>query len=106
MKKRYRLGNQPTEYELITDFLRYNPLENTWDEIFDPLLINNYKDMVITLSLDSHSVKIILHQQIIKDAFPMSVYSEERFDDWNTFCIVSYVSDPDALFIIPIIHNL
>lgn len=105
--KKYRLGNQSTEYKLVTKYLGWLPddgsnwrdffslLEATFSEIKD-------KEATITDPEKNKKITIIIDRQITKDAFPISFYGEERSKDWSNFCIVSNKEKPSEKFIIPL----
>lgn len=105
-EKKYRLGNQPEEYELVTKYLGWTPeKELDWDNVF-PMLssISETKGKKVTIvngQKDSR-VNLIIDHRIIKDAFPMEFYGEERADNWCQFCIVSTEDLPEEKFIIPL----
>jgi len=99
--QKYRLGNQPEEYELREDYLNWI-LESDKEE--DDLLLNfNKKKKFITLFNPKKFEKqtLYLHQVFIKDAFPMSFFAEERFANWSRFAIVSKFKKSEK-FIIPL----
>ncbi|MBN2884503.1 hypothetical protein JXE04_01110 [Patescibacteria group bacterium] len=99
--KKYRLGNQPEEYELREDYIGFVPENVCWgDLIFD--FIKNVKLNIFHNSSGEKRV-IFLHNFIIKDAFPMSFYSEERASLWNDFAIISETETSEK-FIIPVLE--
>lgn len=103
--KKYRLGNQSTEYALETNYLGWFPEgENDWDNFLDPFETSRNKNKEITLvnSVKTEKVVLIMHQPIIKDAFPMEFFIEERAKNWHRFCIVSTKDNPLEKFIIPL----
>lgn len=103
--KKYRLGNQKTEYELATKYLGWLPEgKKDWDEFLKPFYLSIQKDYEVTLTnpQKTESVILIMHQSLIKDAFPMEFFAEERAKDWNRFCIVSTKDNPSERFIIPL----
>ncbi len=105
--KRYRLGNQDKEYELVTEYLGWLPKnEFTWEGVFPALTLSSEtKDKEVTLmspNEEAHEVTVIIDHQITKDAFPMSFYREDRSKDWHNFCIVSSKDKPSEKFIIPL----
>ncbi len=112
--KKYHLGNQPQEYELVTKYLGHHPdsYENwrTWNDEQEDKILNAKHDewpsiSGIKLSLISNknelSANLIIHQRLIKDAFPLPFYGEERARDWTHFLIVSTQENPEEKFIIP-----
>ncbi len=98
--KKYRLGNQSKEYELREDYLGWLPKSGeTWED----LTFKNVKNTELTIVNPADKAKktIFLHHSIIKDAFPMSFYREERSERWNVFAIVSETKTSEK-FIIPL----
>lgn len=102
--KKYRLGNQNEEYELVTDYLGWLPENKTeWTDLLFPFCLNRgEKEAVIINPEKTEKITIVMHQQIIKDAFPMSFFSEERAYNWHNFYIVSIKDNPSKKFIIPL----
>ncbi len=101
--KKYRLGNKPEEYELRTDYLGWSPKDGTdWTDFLFPFTLEKDVEVVICSLDKKEEVTLILHQQIIKDAFPMSFYGEERAKSWSCFCIVSKKDNLIEKFIIPL----
>ena len=98
--KKYRLGNQPEEYELREDYLGWIP-KNYDDWWFLSYQRIKNKKLTIINPKDQAEKGLFLHHCIIKDAFPMSFYREERADEWNHFAIVSETETSEK-FIIPI----
>lgn len=115
VKTKYRLGNQPEEYELKTAYLGWTPQGFTnWQEwmlfeekrIFEKEMSELLKgELPQRLTVESLNKKdkidLLMHQVIIKEAFPLSFFGEERAADWFVFCIVSELSNPSVQFIIP-----
>lgn len=107
VNKKYRLGNKPEEYELVTKYLGWFPEDNnSWEHLFFPFIplsseIKN-KEIVIVSPNKTDKATIILHHQIIKDAFPLSFFGEERSKNWHHFCIVSTKENSNEKFIIPL----
>lgn len=106
VNKKYRLGNQPQEYELVTKYLGWFPEGKTsWEHLFYPFVSFKEEDnqKVVIVSPDKkEKATIILDHKIIKDAFPMSFLTEERAKNWRGFCIVSTIENPNEKFIIPL----
>ena len=96
---RYRLGNEPEEYVLKEDFLGWAPRDTSWEQ----LCIQRIKNVKLTIAnpCGSNEQALFLHQFIIKDAFPLSFFGEERAADWTHFSIVSY-DEMSERFIIPL----
>ena len=103
MTKKYRLGNQPEEYELNTNYLGWTPKSFTeWqDWIWERGSVRK-SELIITSPDKSQEVDLVMHQVIIKDAFPLAFFGEERAKPWHRFCIVSLESDTSDEFIIPL----
>ena len=110
--KKYRLGNQSEEYELITKYLGWIPEGFTswykwhWAEQ-KRRLKSSFKpgpapEVTIVSPDQSQKIILLMHQQIIKDAFPLNFFGEERAKDWHQFCIVSEKETPKEQFIIPL----
>lgn len=110
--KKYRLDNQPQEYELREDYLGWLPAHyENWDD----LVLKFTKNVMVSSIFNPAPVVLIsepkkqrkakkalfLHHFIIKDAFPMSFYGEERSKEWNRFAIVSE-TQTSGKFIIPL----
>lgn len=100
--KKYQLGNQPEEYGLITKYLKWLPEgKKDWDHLFFPFSLKKETEVIIVDPEEKEKVIIIMHQEIIKDAFPMYFFGEERANNWHRFCIVSTKENPSERFIIP-----
>ncbi|AHB41394.1 hypothetical protein P148_SR1C00001G0603 [candidate division SR1 bacterium RAAC1_SR1_1] len=100
--KTYRLGNQSKEYRLSEDFLGFVPEGFTnWDSWNDILGEKKYP-CDLFLVKGEEKISFFLKTIIIKDAFPMSFFSEERAKDWNMFAICSLAGNKDEEFIIPL----
>lgn len=98
--KKYRLGNQPEEYELRENYLGWSPgSEKTWEDLAFEYVKNT--ELIIVNPANKAQKTIFLHHFIIKDAFPMSFYEEERSGRWNVFAIVSDTETSER-FIIPL----
>ena len=98
--KKYRLGNQTEEYELKENYLGWFPESGeTWEDLAFEYVKNT--ELTIVNSADRAKKIIFLHHFIIKDAFPMSFYAEERSREWNLFAIVSD-SETSEKFVIPL----
>lgn len=98
--KKYRLGNQSTEYELREDYLGWLPQDyREWEHMFLDFIKNVKVTIVNPENGDQRD--IFLHHFIIKDAFPIEFFGEERSQNWGVFAIVSdgETSEP---FIIPV----
>ena len=104
--KKYRLGNQPDEYELVTEYLGWLPEDGSnWDDVFPFFASSPEKgreEVTLVNPEKNKKVTIIIDHRIIKDAFPMSFYGEEGSEDWHNFCIVSSKDEPSKKFIIPL----
>jgi hypothetical protein len=106
-KKKYRLGNQSEEYELKTDYIGWLPKDtNDWLEFLHPSSYVTFdatgKEVTIVSPDNKEKVTLMLHQEITKDAFPMSFYGEKTAENWNHFCIVATNMHPLTKFIIPL----
>jgi hypothetical protein len=112
--KKYRIGNQPEEYELVTKYLGWNPAETAdWDTWCDMQVTGTLfptsdkcKDSsdstVILVSPDKkEQVVFHLHTAITKDAFPFKFFREEVSLHWHRFLIVSRKQNPEEKCIIP-----
>lgn len=108
--KKYRL--QSGEYELREDYLGWFPAHyENWED----LVIKFTKNVMVSSIFNPAPIVLIsepetprkvkkalfLHRFIIKDAFPMSFYGEERSKEWNSFAIVSETQTSEK-FIIPL----
>ncbi len=105
--RRYRLGNQPEKYELSEKYLGWNPLGfKGWYEAITENEGFNRRSCPSPLTLvspdGSETVSIIVHQLIVKDAFPLSFFGEARAVDWFRFAKISFEVTPGELFIIPL----
>ncbi|HNW71863.1 MAG TPA: hypothetical protein PKZ36_01775 [Candidatus Paceibacterota bacterium] len=104
--KKYRLGNQPTEYELVTEYLGWLPEDaSSWWDVFQIMVSSSEitgKEITITNPEKNKKITIIIDHRIVKDAFPMSFFVEERAKNWYDFCIVSSKDKPSEKFIIPL----
>ncbi|KKQ61073.1 MAG: hypothetical protein US81_C0010G0002 [Parcubacteria group bacterium GW2011_GWE2_38_18] len=97
--KSYRLGNQPQEYELRQDFLGWTPENEAWSHLYMQNVC--HREITIVNPVDGAKKTLFLYHFIIKEAFPMSFFSEERSRDWWTFAIVSE-DEVSEKFIIPL----
>jgi len=98
-KLKYRLGNQPEEYELKEDYLDWNPVGKDWVWLCMQRIEN--EEVTITNTSDGSKKILFLHHFIIKDAFPLSFFGETRAINWTHFAIVSY-NETSEKFIIPL----
>jgi hypothetical protein len=107
-ENKYRLGNQPEEYELVTKYLGWLPEGKTsWDEFLfpkdEPFPLEIKNKLVVLISPNkAESIRILCDNRIIKDAFPFEFYKEERSNNWDQFCIVARDDEPFKKFIIPL----
>ena len=98
--KKYHLGNQPEEYELRENYGGWSPVgEKTWDDLTFEYVNNTELTLVNPANKDQKT--IFLHHFIIKDAFPMSFFGEERSERWSFFAIISDTETSEK-FIIPL----
>ena len=99
----YRLGNQSEEFELSEEFLGLIPtgFDNWLQLIFE---INGTFPYEVTLNQEGagNTIIIVIHQPIIKEAFPLSLFTEERTENWCNFAIVSKKGEPTKKFVIPL----
>ncbi|MEI6835682.1 MAG: hypothetical protein WCK59_02515 [Candidatus Falkowbacteria bacterium] len=98
--KKYRLGNQPQEYELREDYLDYLPVSfESWEDFASC----RPKNVAFSIFSPNGIIKsLFFHRFIIKDAFPLSFFGEERSENWNRFAVVSE-TETSAKFIIPLV---
>jgi hypothetical protein len=105
--KKYRLGNQPEEYEFSEEYLKWR-LEgySDWKELCDKFLLLDKKGRPATITLVSpdgkKKVTLNLFQILSKDAFPLSFHGEERAKNWWIFLKVSASDRPEEMFIVPV----
>lgn len=99
--KKYRLGNQPEEYELKEVYLGWIPENDDW---FRLCLYHesNRKLKIINPKKEGESQTLFLHKFITKDAFPLSFFGEKRASEWCDFAIVSDDENSEK-FIIPLV---
>lgn len=105
MVKKYRLGNQPEEYELVTAYLGWLPSGYaSWKEWDMSFLWEKKPPKEITLhSPDKkEEVSLFLIQALSKDAFPLEFFSEERAKNWWHFYKVATKENPAVEFVIPL----
>ena len=105
--RRYRLGNQPEEYEVSEDYLGWKPggFKDWYDAITDDDNVNRRPrpfPLILVSPDNTQTVSIIVHQPLIKDAFPLHFFGEERSKDWSGFAKISLEVAPWDLFIIPL----
>lgn len=104
--QKYRLGNQPEEYELITKYLGWLPEGvKEWQDLLFPFGVSDIKgkELVIVDPNDNNEkIVLVMHQPIVKDAFHFHFWGEERSKKWNDFCIVSLKDNLLEKFIIPL----
>ncbi len=104
--KKYRLGNQPEEYELSEKYLGWIPEGFAgWQEYADKHLLLPHsewpKELTLVSPTGQEKVAMIAHQTLIKDAFPLSFFGEERAENWHRFYKVSLHEKPEEKFVIP-----
>lgn len=104
---RYRTGNQPEEFEIRETYLGWQP--NALDDWYaatveEDGITSRKRPFTVTLrsSNGQETVSILVHQTLIKDAFPLEIFNEERAEDWSWFAIVSLEGKPEERFIIPL----
>ncbi len=101
--KKYRLGNQPEEYELSGKYLEWK-LDgfSGWLEFHDKFSLSGRKERPATVTLvnpvGEEKVILNLHQWLSRAAFPNS---EARAKDWWNFLKVSVKDGSDEKFVIP-----
>ncbi|EKD24140.1 MAG: hypothetical protein ACD_81C00098G0003 [uncultured bacterium] len=96
----YRLGNQPQEYELKEDFLGWVPKgEKDWQLVYAQDIRRT--ELTIVNPNGGGEKILFLHHFIIRDAFPLSFFGEERARNWWSFAIVSE-NEVSEKFIIPL----
>lgn len=107
--RKYRLGNQAEEYALSECYLGWKPdgyhdiHDWTWSQTYNQS--SKQKGGITTLLLvgpGSEKIELIVYQLLIKDAFPLDFYGEERSKQWSSFAIVSIKDISDEKFIIPL----
>ncbi len=104
--KKYRIGNRPEEFELVTDYLDYYPLGyNSWEDWSNDMFLKLKPKMIQVVGGDTKVVTFHIESIIIKDAFHMEVYSEERFSKWSEFFVAS-IEDNEEKVIIPIPYKV
>ena len=113
---KYRLGNQPEEYELVTKYLGWIPDgfpdwqswirsedEKKYAKELHEILKDQPPVQLIIVSPDKkEKVTLLMDHQVSKDAFPLSFYGEKRAEKWWQFYIVALQEKPDEKFIIPL----
>jgi hypothetical protein len=100
-KKKYRLGNQDKEYQLLDSFIGFIPEGfPNWDE-WNNILGKKKYPCNVTLVKGNEKTNVFFKQIIIKDAFPMSFFGEKRANDWRLFGICAY-KEGEEEFIIPL----
>lgn len=100
-QKTYRLGNQDKSYPLSEFFIGFVPEGfDNWYDWHNILGEKKYPGEVV-LKKGEEKIKIFVKRIIIKDAFPMSFFREERANDWNMFAIC-WMGKEDDEFIIPL----
>jgi hypothetical protein len=104
--KKYRLGNQPEEYELKETYLAWKPEGfSGWSEFHDKYAWLNRKEWPATITLvspnGSEKVDLNFHQWLTRDAFPMSLCHDERAKEWWGFLKVSVKDTLAEQFVIP-----
>ncbi len=104
---KYRLGNQSTEYELITTYLGWIP--NGYIDWEDFATKNMFKlsserprEITLTSPDQKEKVELLMDHALVKDAFPLSFFGEERAENWWRFYKVSTKRDPRTQFVIPL----
>lgn len=104
--KKYRLGNQPEEYELSGKYLDWK-IEgfSGWLEFHGKFSLSSREERPSTLTLvspdEKEKVALNLYHWLNRDAFPMSLYREERAKDWWIFLKVSVKDGSGEKFVIP-----
>jgi hypothetical protein len=100
-RKKYRLGNQPEEYDLEENYLGWTPQEGNWEKIYAQGHNTNSAEVISIFSKNKEFVTLFFHDFIIKDAFPLSFFAEKRSSNWTHFAIVSRNKTSEK-FIIPL----
>lgn len=101
MAEKYRLGNQNQEYQLLDWFTGFLPEGfPSWDS-WNNILGEKKYPCTMVLVKDQERLEVFFKQIIIKDAFPISFFSEERTENWNMFGICSFGENSEE-FIIPL----
>jgi hypothetical protein len=105
--KKYRLGNQAAEYELITKYLGWFPEKHKdWEDwaTKDFFTISKTKPELLTIVSADGKEKVILlmDHALSRAAFPLSFLGEERSKKWWWFYKVATKENPDVKFIIPL----
>jgi len=105
--KKYRLGNQPEEYRLETMYLGWAPKgDPDWENFSRTYLLALSSDRpgeITLMSPDGNNAKkLILHHALVKDAFPLSFYSEVGAEKWFRFYKVEDPDVPGIQFVIPL----
>lgn len=98
---KYRLGNQPEEYELKEDFLGFLPENVEWEDLF--LFGRSFREKEITIIHPESGERktLFFHHFLLRDAFPMEFFREARSRNWSTFAKVSDSAESEQ-FIIPL----
>ena len=104
---KYRLGNQPEEYRLETMYLGWAPKgDPNWENFSraELLALSSDKPKEVTLlSPDGNNgKKLLFHHALSKDAFPLSLFGEERASNWFRFYKVEDPEVPGIQFVIPL----
>ena len=102
--KKYRLGNPPETCALREEYVGWLPHGySSWADFQEiwPGPRHDHDTLVLVGVDDQMSVELYPYQIIIKDAFPLEFYGEERAKDWTHFLIVGAADIPDEKFIIP-----
>ena len=103
--KKYRLGNQSKEYELVTQYLGWSPEDMSWDDWCDLRLFSDSSEIIpltIWNPAKTENVELVMIQALVKDAFPMSFYGEDRAINWRRFYKVTTRDNPNVEFVIPL----
>ena len=101
-QKMYRLGNQEKQYPLLDSFIGFYPEGFPNWENWDNILGEKKYPCDLLLVRGEEKIKIFFKKIIVKEAFSMDFFVEERAKDWTLFAICSLVESRDEEFIIPL----
>jgi len=104
--KKYCLENQHEEYELSEKYLGWTPEGfSNWEVFHNEYSLCDWKTRPehITLVSPDGGKRIVfnLYQYLMKAAFPLSFFAEDRAKNWWNFLLLSEKKSPNAKFILP-----
>lgn len=105
--KKYRLGNQPEEYELHEGFVGFKPVDfDKLDHVVYNVETPNWRELPVVCKLVSadgkEEVSLIVHELLGLEEFPFSYCAAELLEKWKLLLKVAHENNPLKQFMIPL----